>query len=81
MRALAPSHRWPPSKRNVPPFQGGTWEHSRRKAVGVNAASQRFLHRCLARTIPVAWKNNCNADVTEHVDCEGGLLRGSHAIL
>jgi hypothetical protein len=27
---------------NVPPFQGGTWEHSMRKAVGVNAAQQRF---------------------------------------
>ena len=29
-------------KRNVPPFKGGTRQYSRRKAIGVNAASRRF---------------------------------------
>ena len=45
-------------KRNVPPFQGGTWEHFRPKAVSVNAVRQGFSRECKARAIPVQWKNN-----------------------
>src|SRR4051812_12427029 len=37
MRALARSHRQSdPEKQNVPPFRGGTWEHSMRTAIAVN---------------------------------------------
>src|SRR5260221_7165803 len=52
-------------KRNVPPFQGGTWEHFRPKAVGVNAARQGFLanvkpvrFRCGGKQVTIpGWRN------------------------
>src|SRR5215469_6777752 len=56
MRALAHRTADPPSKRNVPPFQGGTLEHSMPEAVGVNAPQEGFLRLCRARAIPVKWK-------------------------
>jgi len=68
-------------KRNVPPFKGGTRQYSRRKAIGVNAASRRFWREGPVRRIPGKRKKRWNCLHIGTVDCRLGLLRGSHGIL
>src|SRR6266480_5628150 len=66
MRALARSHQQPsPEKQNVPPFRGGTCEHSMRAAISVNRSRggqpAPLTFRCRG-------KSKCNPYMTEHVD-------------
>jgi hypothetical protein len=60
MRTLAFASMTRSRKRNVPPFQGGTLKHSMRRAVGVNAAQQRFLANVQSVRFRYRGKTECH---------------------